>query len=133
MEASRPPPTWLVGWRHMVSYLLRAELTLVKFMLQTVRLRLRPRSWIARCDLGHQQLTTGILEQLVAPWKDIAHREVHVPGAQATTQDRKIPKAALWLEGRAASAGPGGDRQDASRGRRDRPEWPNSCSRAVSP
>ena len=69
METSRPPPTWLIGWRLLVSFILKAEMTLVKFLLQTVRLGLRPRSWIAHCDPIHQQMCNSLLEQVTAPCK----------------------------------------------------------------
>ena len=52
-----------------MSFILKAEMTLVKFLLQTVRLGLRPRSWIAHCDPIHQQMCNSLLEQVTAPCK----------------------------------------------------------------
>ena len=64
MYAQTLPPSWLQAWRRVVRALMVAEMHLLRFMCQTVRLGLRKRSWLSHQDPAHQRLTDDLIENL---------------------------------------------------------------------
>lgn len=44
------PPSWLQAWRRMTAAFFHAELYLARVVIQAVRLRIRPRSWVSYQD-----------------------------------------------------------------------------------
>ena len=67
METSRHPPAWLQGWRYLVRQIFAAEMIFAKFMVQTVRLGLRSRSWLAHQDPTRQEMAESVILEAGKP------------------------------------------------------------------
>ena len=67
MQTQSAPPQWLIRWKHLVTKFFHAEMFMAITMLQAVKLRIRPRSWLQHQDPLDMESQKALLEKAEGP------------------------------------------------------------------